>query len=63
MCEIELLDQIKQKLDQTRNLAIEAGGFTLFYLIEMALLETKEMSKKPKRVGEATDESDGLRAH
>ena len=47
MREIELvLDEIDQKLDQTRNLAIEAGGFTLFYLIEMALLETKEIRRK-----------------
>jgi hypothetical protein len=28
-----------------RNLAVEAGGLTLFYLIEMAILETEEMGK------------------
>jgi hypothetical protein len=44
-------------------LAIEAGGFTLFYLIEMALLETKEMSKKRKDVRDPPDEPDGLRTH
>jgi hypothetical protein len=44
----ELLNEIKRKLDQARDLATEAGGFTLFYLIEMALMETGEMEKKHK---------------
>ncbi len=48
MGEIDLLEKIKRQLDETRSLAIEAGGFTLFYMIEMALLETQEMSKKHK---------------
>jgi hypothetical protein len=48
--EFELIDEIKEKLEQTRNLAIQAGGFMLFYLIEMALLETKEMSAKHRAV-------------
>jgi hypothetical protein len=39
-----LLNEINQKLDEARNLAIETGGFTLFYLIEMAFLEAAEMS-------------------
>ena len=46
---IELLNETKRKLDEARNLATEAGGFTLFYLIEMALLETKEMTKNMER--------------
>ncbi len=50
--DIELLYEIKRKLDQARNLAIEAGGFTLFYLIEMAILETEEMAKKREPGGD-----------
>ncbi|MGO8844631.1 MAG: hypothetical protein ACLQFI_04700 [Methylocella sp.] len=63
MCETELLEKIKKQLDETRSLAVEAGGFTLFYMIEMALLETQEMSKKHQSVRQAAHEFDGLRAH
>ncbi len=63
MRENDLLEKIKGKLDETRNLAIEAGGFTLFYMIEMALLETQEMSKKHQSVRHAAREFDALRAH
>ena len=44
---IELLE-IKQTLGKARELAVEVGGFTLFYLIEMALLEATEMSKNTR---------------
>ena len=62
MCETELLEKIKKQLDETRSLAIEAGGFTLFYMIEMALLETREMSKKHQAVRDAAHEFHGVRA-
>ena len=50
--EAALLDEMKLELDQVRNSAVEAGGFVLFYFIEMALLETEEMSKNKKAAGE-----------
>jgi hypothetical protein len=61
--EIEVLNTIRQKLDETRNLAIEAGAFTLFYMIQMAIMETNEMSKKLEVVRNGTHELDGLKAH
>ncbi len=51
MHDIELLNEIKRKLDQARDLAIEAAGFTLFYLIEIAIMETGEMEKKHNIAG------------
>jgi hypothetical protein len=61
--EIVLLNEIKQKLDRARSLAIEAGGFTLFYLIEIALLEVEEMSKKHKPLGDEARRLDDPKAH
>jgi len=51
--DMELLKEIKHKLDEARNLATMAGGFTLFYLIEIAILETEEMAKKRELASEA----------
>ena len=59
----ELLGEIKQKLDQALNLAVEAGGFTLFYLIEMARLELDEMSESTKSVGDEPDKLDAPTPH
>jgi hypothetical protein len=50
--EAALLDEIKLKLDQARDLAVAAAGFGLFYFIEMAILETEEMSKNKKAAGD-----------
>ena len=50
--EAALLDEIKLKLDHVRDLAVAAGGFALFYFIEMALLETVEKSKNKKAAGD-----------
>ncbi len=58
MRKIELLSEIKRKLDEARHLAIEAGGFTLFYFIEMALFETKETAENIK-LSESEDKSLG----
>jgi len=58
--DIELLYEIKRKLDQARNLTVEAGGFTLFYLIEMAILECEEMAKKREPAGDSNGKD---RAH
>ena len=43
---IELLKEIKSKLEQARNLSAEAGSFTLPFLIEMAILNTTETTEK-----------------
>ena len=58
MRKIELLSEIKRKLDEARHLAIEAGGFTLFYFIGMALFETKETAENIK-LSESEDKSLG----
>ncbi len=47
---IELLNQIKQKLDEARGLAAQAGG-VLAYFIEMAVLEADEMIQKTQNPG------------
>jgi hypothetical protein len=44
--EIELLIKIKSQLGQARELAAEGGGLTLFYFIEMAIMETDALTKK-----------------
>lgn len=36
--ETSLLNEIKLKLGHARDLAVAAGGFAMFYFIEMALL-------------------------
>jgi hypothetical protein len=46
--DIELIHDIKRTLVKARDLAVEANGFTLFYLIEMAIMETGQMAKKRK---------------
>jgi hypothetical protein len=61
--EPELLDEIKRELNRARNLAIEAGGFKLSYFIEMALLETKEITRNPKVARHTADELDSPTAH
>ena len=48
MHDTELIHDIKRTLVQARDLAVEASGFTLFYLIEMAIMETGQMAKKRK---------------
>jgi len=47
--DIELLNEIKRKLDQARYLATEAASFTLFYIIELAILEVGEMETQKCR--------------
>jgi hypothetical protein len=47
--EIELLIRIKGQLGRVRELAAEGGGLTLFYFIEMAIMETDELTKKALR--------------
>jgi len=47
--EIELLIKIKSQLGQARELAAEGGGLTLFYFIEMAIMETNELTKRAMR--------------
>lgn len=49
MSEIELLIKIKSQLGQARELAAEGGGLTLFYFIEMAIMETNELTKRAMR--------------
>ena len=41
--ETELLREIRQKLEQARALAAEIGGFNIYYMIDIALLETNEL--------------------
>jgi len=47
--EIELLIKIKSQLGQARELAAAGGGLTLFYFIEMAIMETNELTKRAMR--------------
>jgi len=42
----ELVEVVRQKLAEARETAIEAGGSTLFYLIDMALLKAKDVKNK-----------------
>ena len=49
MSDIELLTKIKSQLDRARELAAEGGGLTLFYFIEMAIMETNDLTKKAWR--------------
>ncbi len=49
MSEIELLIKIKSQLGQARELAAEGGGLTIFYFIEMAIMETNELTKRAMR--------------
>jgi hypothetical protein len=55
LCEIEVLAQIRQKLDEARSLAVGIGGFNIFYMIDIALFETNDMLY---RYHPDTDESD-----
>ena len=50
MKKIEMLNQIKQKLDEARGLAAEVGD-VLAYFIEMAVLEADEMIRKTQNPG------------
>jgi hypothetical protein len=59
--DIGLLDEIRCKLDQVRNLAVEVGGFNLFYFVEMAILEIEEITKGPKPA--ARDRNGRVHAH
>jgi len=63
--EIELLIKIKSQLGLARELAAEGGGLTLFYFIEMAIMETNELAKRAMRSELLTyvDEPDGLQVH
>ena len=54
---IELLNQIKQKLDEARSLAAQGGG-ALAYFIEMAVLEADEMIQKTQNPGASAKQSD-----
>ena len=49
MSDIELLTKIKSQLGRARELAAEGGGLTLFYFIEMAIMETDDLAKKAWR--------------
>jgi hypothetical protein len=44
--EIELLTKIKSQLCRARELAVAGGGMTLFYFIDMAIMETDDLTKK-----------------
>jgi hypothetical protein len=54
---IELLNQIKQKLDEARGLAAEGGG-VLAYFIEMAVIEADEMILKAQNPGGSANKLD-----
>jgi hypothetical protein len=47
--EIELLREIKTQLGKARELAVEGGGLTLFYFVDMAIMETDDLTKKARR--------------
>ena len=54
---IEMLNQIKQKLDEARGLAAQAGD-ALAYFIEMAVLEADEMMHKAQNPGGSVKQLD-----
>lgn len=46
MSEIDLLTGIKAQLGKARELAVEGGWSTLLFFIDMAIMETDELTKK-----------------
>jgi len=47
--EIDLLTGIKAQLGKARELAVEGGWSTLLFFIDMAIMETDELTKKAMR--------------
>ena len=53
--EAELLCEIRRKLDQARALAAEIGGFNIYYMIDIALLETNTLLYRSETVEVESD--------
>ena len=55
MCEIEVLAEIRRKLDEARALAVGIDVFNIFCMIDLALLETNDMLYRYDSARDASD--------
>ena len=55
LCEIEVLVEIRRKLDEARGLAVGIDVFNIFCMIDLALLETNDMLYRYELAREASD--------
>ena len=60
---IELLNKLKQTLDQARELAMETDDDVTVYMIDMAIIETGQKIQEHKVAGPVGNEFGDSRKH